>query len=396
MKKLMILGGGYNQVPLIKAAQANGYKAVLCDFSEKAEGVALADEFYLVSIIDKEGVLEAAKQAKVDGIISNSEPAMAVVAWVGNQLGLPSNDYNMICRITDKLQFRSMLKEKGFSTPAFGEAMTYEQAEAMFDKLNPPIMVKPAISSGSRGVVMMNEKTGLMAAYNAAAGYSRNDCVVIEEYVENHCAHVIAVDFFVSGGEVVFCGMMSSIRNKELRPLVPRGAIYPPVLTAEEDKIMRTAISDLTHALGLKLGTFNADIVLDKDNRACFIEVNPRNGGTCSPDALKAATGFDIFDATVRAAMGESIPVHQNANEKAASTYMVHSEVSGVLKKLNFSDLLKPYIVDYRPDVQLGSRVEEFYNAEMRIGLLVLSFNDAAERDRIISNIDKYIEIVVE
>lgn len=43
MKKLMILGGGPNQIPLIKAAKKNGYHVIVCDYSESAPGVELAD-----------------------------------------------------------------------------------------------------------------------------------------------------------------------------------------------------------------------------------------------------------------------------------------------------------------------------------------------------------------
>ena len=74
MKRLMILGGGPNQIPLIEAAKKNGYYVVLCDYSETAPGVVLADELCLVSIMDKEGVLNP--EAKVPVTVSVEGPGM--------------------------------------------------------------------------------------------------------------------------------------------------------------------------------------------------------------------------------------------------------------------------------------------------------------------------------
>ena len=91
MKKIMILGGGVNQMPLIEAAKSCGYYVVLCDFSDYAPGVELADSFHLVSIIDAEAVLEVAKKENIDGIAANTEAAMKVVAYVAENMQIVGN-----------------------------------------------------------------------------------------------------------------------------------------------------------------------------------------------------------------------------------------------------------------------------------------------------------------
>ena len=128
MKKIMILGGGPNQIPLIKAAKKNGYYVVLCDYSEKAPGVALADELCLVSIMDLEGVVNAAKEQRVDGIFTNSEPAMQIATDAANRLGLPANPSSVIELLSSKAQFRKLQREHGFVVPASGVAANLVEA----------------------------------------------------------------------------------------------------------------------------------------------------------------------------------------------------------------------------------------------------------------------------
>ena len=50
MKKILILGGGKNQLPLLEAAKEEGYFIILCDYDPNASGRKLCDKFYKVRI----------------------------------------------------------------------------------------------------------------------------------------------------------------------------------------------------------------------------------------------------------------------------------------------------------------------------------------------------------
>lgn len=392
MKKLMILGGGPNQIPLIKAAKKNGYYVVLCDYSETAPGVALADELCLVSIMDKEGVLQAAREKRVDGIISNSEPAMPIVAYAGNALGVPSNDYETVAAMTNKYAFRSLLKKKGFAVPDFGMAKTYSEAEALFNRLRKPVMVKPAASSGSRGVVRVSDPAMLKEVFDEAQHYSRNDLVILEEYIDNTCGRLVAGDIFIFQEQVVFWGIMDSLRGMDY-PLNPIGEWYPAALSDEQRDLIENELSRAAKALHITFSAINIEVVIGPDGNVYFIELNPRNGGNRIPEALLYATGFDIFDATVRAAVGEEIAPFQDENTGVTATYMVHADAHGTLKNITFSDELKPFIRDYFPDVDSGAEVEPFVNSDKRLGVLVMQFDSISQRDEMMSHIKEYVFI---
>ena len=395
MKKIMILGAGSNQLPLIKAAKKIGCCVAVCDYSDKAVGVSLADEFYPVSIMDIDAVLEATKASGADGIISNSEPAMPVVAFVAIKLGLPTNDYETIAAMTDKSAFRSLLKNKGIFAPCFASAKSYDEARAAFDGLQKPVMVKPAASSGSRGVVKLENDALLKTAFENALSYSRSNSVILEEYIENSCGNVIGGDIFVSDGEIVFFGLMSSVRE-ESNPLVPKGEVFPAILSEQQAASVKAELSRAIELLGFRFGAINIEAVINKAGEVCFIELNPRNGGNLIPDELFEATGFDIFNATVRAALGEKIQKHVSKLKIPCATYMVSSAKSGVLKGVSFSEQLKPFIDAYYPDAKPGDTVEPFVNADKRVGVLMLRFESVSQRDEILKNIEENIYVEVE
>ena len=89
MKKILVVGGGVNQIPLILASKREGFDVAVVDYAgENCPAFTIADRFYTVSTQDESAVLEIAKKEKVDGIISNSEPSILVVNSIAEKLNL--------------------------------------------------------------------------------------------------------------------------------------------------------------------------------------------------------------------------------------------------------------------------------------------------------------------
>lgn len=62
MKKIMILGGGVNQVPLIKKAKELGLYVVICSNKNNVPGIALSDGYYQVDAINPELLIKVGKK----------------------------------------------------------------------------------------------------------------------------------------------------------------------------------------------------------------------------------------------------------------------------------------------------------------------------------------------
>ena len=98
MKKILILGGTWFQLPAIQYAKSQGYYVITCDYLPSNPGHKYADEYHNVSTTDKEAVLFLAKTLRVDGILCfASDPAAPIAAYVSEQLGLRGNPYDKVC-----------------------------------------------------------------------------------------------------------------------------------------------------------------------------------------------------------------------------------------------------------------------------------------------------------
>ena len=115
----MILGGSRYALPVIEAAHELGVYVITCDYLPDNIAHKYSDEYCNVSIIDKEATLKAAKNLKIDGIMSFAcDPGVVTAAYVAEEMGLPNvGPYESVCILQNKKRFREFLTKNGFNVP---------------------------------------------------------------------------------------------------------------------------------------------------------------------------------------------------------------------------------------------------------------------------------------
>jgi len=370
---------------------------VLCDYLEDNIGKQYVDVFHCVSTLDKEAVLDVARKENIDGIITNSEPAMPTCAYVGNQLGLLSNPYESIVTLSRKDLFRNFLRENGFNCPQSYDTKDYKEAAKKISGFQFPLMVKPVDSSGSRGVSRIHSVEELEPAFDTALGFSKVKRVMIEEYIERTHDYMIGGDMFVLDGEVAFWGLMNSMRDNAVSEFVPVGTSYPSFVSHDQFGVIQETVQAIIDLLNIRVGPFNLELMFDKNNQLFVIEMNPRNGGNKIPEVLEAATGVDLIKANIEASLGaENISLGYDGKEKYMSTYVLHSDRSGILRGITYNERIRKNILKVDMDKQVGERVETFDNAEKLLGIVFLEFTSLDEMKSRLEHIKELITIDVE
>ena len=114
-KKLLLLGGSRYILPVIEAAHKLGIYVITCDYLPDNIAHKYSDEYCNVSIIDKDAVLEAAKERNVDGVMSFAcDPGVVTAAYVAEKMGLPScGSFESVSILQNKGRFRKFLAEHG-------------------------------------------------------------------------------------------------------------------------------------------------------------------------------------------------------------------------------------------------------------------------------------------
>ena len=394
MRKILLLGGSAQQIVAIKTAQKHGFYTVLCDFLPDNPGQYEADKFYLVSTTDKEAVLRVAMDEKIDGVLAYaSDPAAPTAAYVAEKMGVPTNPYQAVETLCNKDRFREFLRASGFNTPV---AKGYSDKNVDTSIFSLPVIVKPVDSSGSKGATVLQDWNGLDKALDFAFSFSRSHRIIVEEFIEKKHEYLIGGDIFVNDGKVVLWGLLNCHRDGTVNPLVPVGKSYPLLLDKEDEESVHATLQNMVDKLGLRFGSVNVELVVDKNNRVWPIDVGPRAGGNMIPDLLGMIFGVDVVEMAVLAAMGEQLKCVVGDGTPFYATHNLHTNKNGIYRRIEFSEELEKRIVKkclYKKD---GDKVEFFDNAAKALGIIFMKFDSQEEMSSILPNLSNYYRVKME
>lgn len=400
MKKILLLGGSAQQVIAIETAKKLGYFTVLCDFLDDNPGQYVADKFYLVSTTDKEAVLKVAREEKIDGILAYaSDPAAPTAAYVAEQLGLPGNPYESVDILCNKDKFRKFLAENGFATP---KAKGYSSIEEALEDINNnyfdfPVIVKPVDSSGSKGVSRIDYAYEAKDKLDYALSFSHAKRIIVEEYVEKY-GYQIAGDGLSIDGKLVFrCFANDHFNPKCINPFVPISASFPYNMPEEVQTKIHDEIQRLLTLLRMRTCTYNFDMRIDKDMNVYLMEVAPRDGGNYIPQVIKYATGIDLVECSVKAAMGEKMDdIHLVKTKGYWSYFAVHSLTNGVLDKVQIDDAFyKQHVVENHLIKKSGDSISPFTGANTTLGCLIMKFESMIEMLHLMDQSEEWCKVIL-
>lgn len=372
-KKLMIMGAGIYQVPLIQKAREMGYSPIVVSIPGNYPGIALADKFYSFDTRDREQILETAMQEEISGICtSGTDVAIRTVGYVNSRMGLCGIPEDVAGLVTDKWLMKEAFVKNGVSTAAFQRVMSWEEARDAALEMGYPVMVKATDSSGSRGIRRACNEEELKAAYEEAKRVTRNAYVLVEEFIE---AEEIGVDGYVGedGEPVLF--PHEKFNYTADGTTIPIGHKFPyhagGELLEELDVQMRRAV----RALRLKNCPLNADVFV-KDNKVWIIEVGGRTGGTCIPELLTIHTGYNWYEKLIDAAVGNPVSF-EGAKKTPCMAKLIFSPVADEIRAIDRERLeeLSREGVDWHVDFEVGHAVNAMRSGPDRIGHLVAPVN---------------------
>lgn len=393
MKKILMLGGSTSQICAIKKAKEMGHYVILCDYLRDNPGQKYADEFHLVSTTDKEKVLEVAKKVAADAIVCYaSDPAAPTAAYVCEKMGFPTNPYESVVVLSNKDTFRKYLKEHGFCTP---EAFSYCNLEDVLkdrEKFDYPVMVKPVDCSGSKGINKVHSETELEFAYNDAMKYSRSKRIVVEKFIKKKGYQVSGDGFSVDGILKFRCFGNEFYSDCGIKEYVPLGECWPSVLSEDIQNKIHDELQRLITSLDMKTGAYNIEVILDEDDNVYILELGARNGGSLIPQITQYATGVDMVEYTIKAALGEDCSdIEMKEPQGFWSNYMVHSKKTGKLKEIKIADELKGNYVEYQTDYKQNDEVYAFENSGHALGTMVFKYDSEKEMFDKISRLDSLV-----
>jgi biotin carboxylase len=355
--RLLVVGAGQGQVPLIDKAVKMGVFVIAIDRDKNAPGATLASLFKKIDVTDIGKVLELSESMDVDGVLTcQGDVGVRAVGAVVSKLGLIgcTSDVAEICG--NKILSRQKWQECNIDQPKFFLVETYDQVRDALESLGGEGILKIPDGSGSRGVTRINVNLSI-EDFALIKRLTLSPILLVEQIIDGQ---EMGAQVFVSKGE---CKQIL-LHNDMVTPppnMVPIGHSFPSKLSEEKQEYISRYIAKCIEALGITDGPANVDLFIDNNRQPKILEIGARLGATGLPDLLEAHTGVDWIEQSILQALGIE-PNFEPAFFRPVANRLVTSRTSGILRGIQFGEMTKESLAEiyFRIHKKIGEDVNRF------------------------------------
>nr|VFK28826.1 MAG: Biotin carboxylase [Candidatus Kentron sp. MB]VFK33964.1 MAG: Biotin carboxylase [Candidatus Kentron sp. MB]VFK76527.1 MAG: Biotin carboxylase [Candidatus Kentron sp. MB] len=374
MKRILIAGGGYADIPLILAAKSLGFYTITSGNRTEDLGHRYADETRLVDFSDKEAMLGIARALDIDAICACCNDFSALsCAYVAEHMGLPGHDpYHTAKILHHKDLYRAFAKEHGIPSPKAEGFSSLETAVRGMDGFQFPVIIKPVDLSGGKGISRIERFDDGRVALEKAFAWSRARRVVIEEFIDGN-RHGLST--FVRDGKVVF--FFNDNEHYFLNPYLVSAASTPSMAPKSIAIRLCDYVEKLASILSLGAGIVHLQYIL-RDDEPFIIEICRRAPGDLYTRFVSHATGVDYPTFIVRAATGmDCRQLTQTEPGGAYARHCVMARAPGRVRDVSVAPSIETQIIDSLMWWNQGDIIED--HLTQKLGIVFLKFDSTAE-----------------
>ena len=290
-KKIIVLGSGPNRIGQgiefdyccvhgVLAASECGYETIMinCNPETVSTDFDIADKLYFEPVF-WEHIYDIIQHEKPEGVIVQlgGQTALKLAEKLDRYgIKIMGTTYQSLDLAEDRGSFSTLLKDNNIPYPEFDTAETADEALAVADKLNFPILVRPSYVLGGQGMKIVINKDELEEHVVDLLRKIPNNKLLLDHYLDG--AIEAEADAICDGENVYIIGIMEHIEPCGIHS-GDSNATLPPFNLGE---FVMQQIKDHTKKIALALNTvglINIQFAI-KDDMVYIIEANPRASRT--------------------------------------------------------------------------------------------------------------------
>ena len=400
MKKVMVLGAGRGQIPIMNLCKGYGWFVIAVSPDGDYPGLKVADKVIIANVKDYEQVYLKAKEEKVDAILTDQlDAGVYTASYVAEKLGLKGIGTDAALRFTNKYEMRKAAKNAGISVPESICAASFEDAKRLIDGyLTFPLMMKPVDSAASRGVYKVNSLAELEEKFEDSIIYSKSNKIIIEQ--------------FISGKEYVVEAFTRNYNTTNLvvghrdyfnipETFIPNATVFVDSVSAESEleKRLKEINKKLVESFELPFGITHAEYLYNEhEDKIYLVEIAARGGGVfISSELIPAACGVNANDLLVKEALclDDNDPI---VITSGASAYFCYLTPEGVVTRLDGIDKVegvKGVRKAFFDNIFVGMKTRSIRDKSSRKGPILVQGQTKEDCYKTIKNVKDLLEIEI-
>lgn len=312
----------------------------------------LAERYHGQLMVDFQDV-DAATSRLVSWVREHPEPPVVAVLALDDRgseiatrasqtLALPHNDPASALAARDKWVMRQALERGGVPIPRFEAIPGDTDPSTIAHQQRYPVVVKPTLLSGSRGVIRADTPDEFVVAFSRTrrvlerSGMPANAVpILIEQYV---AGVEVALEGLLTGGELTTLALFDKPDPLDGPFFEETIYVTPSRLPLDVQSAISTRTAESARAIGLRNGPVHAELRIDQaTGNIWMIELAGRSiGGLCG-SVLEFGTGISLEEIILRHAAGIELPSTDRGGE-GAGVMMIPIPKGGMLREVGGQD----------------------------------------------------------
>jgi len=412
IESVLVANRGEIAIRIIKTLKQMGIKSVgiYSDFDRNSLHVKLCDEAYYIgnsapgeSYLNISKIIEVAKSCKASAIHPGygllSENAEFSKACQDNEIKFIGPSTHSIKLMGLKTESKTLLKNTDVPLipGADGAQKSLDELESMGEKLGFPLLVKASAGGGGKGMRIVNEKSDLRGALEAAKRESMNafgnDELLLERYFPN-VKHIEVQILSDSYGKIVHLFARDCSLQRRYQKVIeeaPASSVPGKLL----EKIYQAALKVAKEVGYEGAGTVEFIWDLEEKNNFYFLEMNTRL--QVEHPVTEMITGIDLVREQILIASGKALSFDQKdikmKGHAIEARIYAEDPTNNFLPCTGIVGEIIPFEMDdvrYDLGVEKGSEIGIYYDP--MIGKIIAHGSSREEaRDKLIYALSKTI-----
>lgn len=233
-----------------------------------------------------------------DAVFPLEDETMLLMAKYKDEIApltnLPVPDFETIMKARDKAVTLNIAKKLGIPHPKTYLVRDGTEAEALKNDLEYPVVIKPRMSSGSRGVVYVKSKSDFVASYTRI--HDKYPCPLVQDYIPPGGTPLGVAVLFDNESNLKAVFSYKRLREFPVSggPSTLRESIRHPEVEKMSIKLLKAI-----RWYGVAMVEYRVD---PRDGQPKLMEINPRFWGSVE---LPIVAGVNFPCLLLRLAMGE-------------------------------------------------------------------------------------------
>lgn len=335
--------GGDLQYSFVETIKKRGFLVHIFDYDKNCPCRDIADYFHLISIDEKEKILEIAEQYKPIAITTTAcEVGNISACYVAQKLGLHSNSYETALNTTNKARMKEILLKNNIPTAKCVKISNI--SEIKIDDITYPIVIKPTDRSAGRGVSFVCNKDEFVDKFELAMRESYSKEVLIEEVMQGKQYSIETISCHANHQIVAYTEEYIDDSGN----FIETQHMIPARLNEQDLQKLHNLIIKLLNAFDIKYGACHIEVKLTNEGFK-VIELASRMGGW--RDKLVQLAYNDDYNAMlIDSTLGISPTIkHLGQNYGLVKLmysqldYDFYNKIKNETPKIIFGDSVKPF-----------------------------------------------------